>query len=83
MDKYKYCHNHKSTIVDIKKHIGFQLFCHRHKYRITAEEVDKNTGISIKNLNNIEIGRGNLSLELINKILDYYNMHIDLKIRSY
>lgn len=52
--QYKYKSKSSKPHKRIKREIGFQLFCHRHKYNISVKEVCEKTNVPPKELDNIE-----------------------------
>ena len=65
----------------VKRMIGFQIFCHRHRYHISAKEFCKRCQITQKELEKIELGlsnKGGPKWGLIRKVLEANNLKITL-----
>ena len=82
MKKYNYIAGSKSPIIMIKRSIGFELFCHRHKNKIQAKIVCKALNIRRSTLDAIELGKYELKQNTIYKLFEYYNLEIELKVKS-
>ena len=82
MNNYKYKSNFSSLEKNIKKEIGFQLFCHRHKHKIRVCEVCKALNISPKKLDEIEIGRRKIDFQKIKSLLEFYNLDINVQLMN-
>lgn len=68
----------------VKRMIGFQIFCHRHRYHISAKEFCERCGISHKELERLELGLPSSSgpkWSLIKKILETNNLKIALSFK--
>lgn len=62
--------------------IGMQIFYHHHKYRIYAESLCEKAHITLRELENVELGMGKRSAPkwfIINRILNALNLQLDVK----
>lgn len=58
MSEYHYLSSSKSSQRAVKRMIGMQIFYHRHKYRIYAELLCEKAHITLRELENVELGDG-------------------------
>lgn len=56
MSVYSYCSKSQYPQRAAKRMIGFQIFCYRHKYKLSTEVFCKRCGISPKELEKVELG---------------------------
>lgn len=56
MSAYSYCSKSQYPQRAAKRMIGFQIFCYRHKYKLSTEVFCKRCGISPKELEKVELG---------------------------
>ena len=85
MSDYIYCSQSQYPKRAVKRMIGFQIFCYRHRYHISAKEFCKRCGISCKELERLELGLPSSSApkwSLIKKILETNNLKIALKFQK-
>lgn len=68
----------KELSIAFKRTIGMHLFKMRQEKRITRHKVCSKLNIKSTDLDNVEIGKGNISWEIINKLLTYYHVRLHL-----
>lgn len=82
MSEYHYLSSSKSSQRAVKRMIGMQIFYRRHKYRIYAESLCEKAHITLRELENVELGMGKRSAPkwfIINRILNALNLQLDVK----
>lgn len=83
MSEYRYLSGSKSSQRAVKRMIGMQIFYHRHKFHIFAEPLCKEAGISLRELENVELGKGAKSAPkwyIIDRILRTLDLQLEVKI---
>lgn len=81
MSDYIYHSHSKYPQRAVKQMIGFQIFCHRHRYHISAKEFCQRYQITRKELEKVELGlpyKGGPKWGLIRKVLEANNLKITL-----
>lgn len=81
MSHYSYFSESKYPQRAVKRMIGFQIFCYRHKYRINAEKFCQRSGISLQELERLELGSASKSgpnWPLIRKVLKGNNLQLGI-----
>ncbi len=81
MSEYHYLSSSKSSQRAVKRMIGMQIFYHRHKYRIYAESLCEKAHITLRELENVELGMGKRLAPkwfIINRILNALNLQLDV-----
>ena len=68
--------------VNIMRILSLYLASLRCQKKLKPSEICENTGIHIKNLNNIETGKTTLANHDIGKLLNYYGLDVRLTINS-
>ena len=84
MSVYSYCSKSQYPQRAAKRMIGFQIFCYRHKYKLSTEVFCKRCGISPKELEKVELGLpspGAPSWHSIRKILESNNLQLYIELR--
>lgn len=84
MSYYSYCSNSKYSRRAIKRMIGFQIFCYRHKNKIKTEKFCKKCGITPSELEKLELGmavRTTPNWTLIDKVFEAYHLQLKLSIQ--
>ena len=84
MSHYIYHSQSKYPQRAVKRMIGFQIFCHRHKYHITAKEFCKRCSITRNELEKLELGLSVKSAPkwgLIRKVLQANNLQLNITLQ--
>ena len=84
MSVYSYCSKSQYPQRAAKRMIGFQIFCYRHKYKLSTEVFCKRCGISPKELEKVELGLpspGAPRRHSIRKILESNNLQLHIELR--
>ena len=83
MSEYRYLSSSKSSQRAVKRMIGMQIFYYRLKYHIYAEALCEKAGITLRELENVELGKGAKSSPkwfVINRILKTLNLQLDVSL---
>lgn len=83
MSEYRYLSSSKSSQRAVKRMIGMQIFYYRHKFHIFAEPLCEKAGISLRELENVELGKGAKSAPkwyIIDRILRTLDLQLEVKI---
>ncbi len=80
MGKYYFHATTRDYLRNFNKTLGFALFFERHERHLRAWYVCKKLKITERELDNIELGRGVLKLNLLKKLLSFYGKRIDLRL---
>ena len=84
MSAYSYCSKSQYPQRAAKRMIGFQIFCYRHKYKLSTEVFCKRCGISPKELEKVELGlpsQGAPRWHSIRKVLESTNLQLHIELR--
>lgn len=84
MSAYSYCSKSQYPQRAAKRMIGFQIFCYRHKYKLSTEVFCKRCGISPKELEKVELGlpsQGAPRWYSIRKVLESNNLQLHIELR--
>ena len=68
----------KNNLKYLRKNLGESLWSLRQKHNYTLAYLSKQTGLSPKRLEKIELGRG-VPLNLCLKLFDFYNKKINIE----
>ena len=80
MGKFYYHTTAPAHLRNFNKTLGFALFFERHERQLRVWQVCKKLKITERELDDIELGRGVLKLNLLKKMLKYYNRRIELRL---
>ena len=84
MSVYSYCSKSQYPQRAAKRMIGFQIFCYRHKYKLSTEVFCKRCGISPKELEKVELGLPSPwapRWHSIRKVLESNNLQLHIELR--
>ncbi len=71
-----YQSNNKSVAKAIQRSLGMHLFHIRQKRKINSSVICMDLHIKQRDLDNVEIGREAVNWPLIQKLADYYGLHV-------
>ncbi len=80
MGKFYYHTTVQDHLRNFNKTLGFALFFERHERQLRVWQVCKKLKITERELDDIELGRGVLKLNVLKKMLKYYNRRIELRL---
>ena len=80
MGKFSYHTTAPDYLRNFNKTLGFALFFERHERQLRVWQVCKKLKITERELDDIELGRGVLKLNVLKKMLKYYNRRIELRL---
>ncbi len=80
MGKYYFHATTRNHLRNFNKTLGFALFFERHERQLRAWYLCKKLKITEQELDDIELGRGTLKLNLLKKLLNFYGKRIDLRL---
>ncbi len=80
MGKFYYHTTAQDHLRNFNKTLGFALFFERHERQLRVWQVCKKLKITERELDDIELGRGVLKLNVLKKMLKYYNRRIELRL---
>ena len=80
MGKFYYHTTAPDHLRNFNKTLGFALFFERHERQLRVWQVCKKLKITERELDDIELGRGTLKLNLLKKLLNFYGKRIDLRL---
>ena len=80
MGKYYFHATTRNHLRNFNKTLGFALLFERHERQLRAWYLCKKLKITEQELDDIELGRGTLKLNLLKKLLNFYGKRIDLRL---
>ena len=77
MNQIKYISQSQQKQSALRRTLGVRLFACRHKLRLSLKHVQDKTGVPIRAIDRLEIGKGDIRWGYLLLLLNYYEMTID------
>ena len=77
MNQIKYVSQAKQKQSALRRTLGVQLFSCRHKLRLSLKHVQDKTGVPIRAIDRLEIGKGDIRWGYLLLLLNYYERTIN------
>ena len=77
MNQIKYVSQAKQKQSALRRTLGVQLFSCRHKLRLSLKHVQDKTGVPIRVIDRLEIGKGDIRWGYLLLLLNYYERTIN------
>ena len=77
MNQIKYVSQAKQKQSALRRTLGVRLFACRHKLRLSLKHVQDKTGVPIRAIDRLEIGKGDIRWGYLLLLLNYYEQTIN------